>query len=146
MLRFSLQSSRSRPTLLGLMMAVFVSGVSLGCVAEMRRIKRAQSYFRQQAAHFAQLETLERDVASLCLSTALSCKQTCEENSAWIKRVRTPGDSSFPNSRVRAMEKDLKQSFIRGRYSFGRTILAVRGSLAAGPHMTRYRGNLSRAE
>jgi hypothetical protein len=30
-------------------------------------------------------------------------------------------------------------------YSFGRTILAGRGSLAPGPQMTRYRENLSRA-
>jgi hypothetical protein len=30
-------------------------------------------------------------------------------------------------------------------YPFGRTILAGRGSLAPGPHLTRYRGILSRA-
>ena len=49
-----------RITITGLMSAVLCCAVLLACVAEMRRIKRAQAFFGQMAANYAQRETLER--------------------------------------------------------------------------------------
>lgn len=54
----------------------------------------------------------------------------------WVKPLHA---DSFTHIMTKLTDRAIK------KYPFGRTILAGRGSLTAGPHMTRYRENFSRA-
>jgi hypothetical protein len=77
-----------RVTILGMMTTVFVCGVILGCIVEIRRIKRAQAFFGQQAAYYAQRERIERNTLSFFLNSALSDKRLAENMKQSIERSR----------------------------------------------------------
>lgn len=57
-----------RVTIPGLMFAVALCALIIGCILEMRRIKRAQAFFGQMAAIYAQREKLERDFIPFLLA------------------------------------------------------------------------------
>jgi hypothetical protein len=76
----------TRVTIAGLMFTVVFCAAILACLVETRRIKRAQTYFGQMAAIYAQREVLERSKISNFLSLASFHKQMAEKERESIER------------------------------------------------------------
>jgi hypothetical protein len=98
-----------RVTIPGLMFAVALCALIIGCILEMRRIKRAQAFFGQMAAIYAQREKLERDLIPFLLDQALREKRMAERERESIERSnagRHWGDrqDTLLSSRIRLLE------------------------------------------
>jgi outer membrane murein-binding lipoprotein Lpp len=117
----SMRARRFQFTAIRLMWAVALSAVVLGCLVEQHKIKRTQSFFRQQAAKYAQLEKAENVRKSSYLAQALSAKQIAQRLSETSQDERA-GDRFFPtrvNEKLLASRKryydttlELEKTFI----------------------------------
>jgi hypothetical protein len=101
-----------RVTIPGLMFAVAFCALIIGCILEMRRIKRAQAFFGQMAAIYAQREKLERDLIPFLLDQALREKRMAESERESIERSsagRHLGEipDALLSSRIRLLERSM---------------------------------------
>jgi hypothetical protein len=80
-----------RVTITGLMIAVVFCALLLGCLLEMRRIKRAQLFFGQMAANYAQREKYLRDNIAIYLHQAQLDKRMAESQRESIERQASRG-------------------------------------------------------
>jgi hypothetical protein len=86
MLKLMIPLRRPRVTITGLMSVVVFCALLLGCIIEMRRIMRAQLFFGQMAANYAQREKFERDSIAFDLDLALVHKRIAESQRESIER------------------------------------------------------------
>ena len=91
----STRTRRCQFSILGMVLTVSAIAVALGCLAEMRRIKLTQRFFRLQAASCAQSMQNEIDLQSFLLKSALNSEHQAERIKQRIPS-KDPVDRFFP--------------------------------------------------
>jgi hypothetical protein len=87
MLEFMIRRGRPQLTILATMTLVAVCAVVLGCIVDLRRIRRAQVSFGRRATSYAQLEKLERAKLSDILRDVASYKQGLDREKKSLERL-----------------------------------------------------------
>jgi hypothetical protein len=114
-----------RVTIPGLMFAVALCALIIGCILEMRRIKRAQAFFGQMAAIYAQREKLERDFIPFLLDHALREKRMAESERESIERSNAGRHlEEIPDALLSSRIRLLERSMASGREDLLRVRLA----------------------
>jgi hypothetical protein len=114
---------RRQITIAGMMCTVALTGVVLGFLVEAYRINRAQAFYLQESAKYAQLEKQENDQTSIHLQRAMILKSFIE---SMEQRSRQKGaaDHFFPSKPadgfIGPMAEVYTRNLSRGRESLAR--------------------------